>query len=112
MAKIYVHDEAYGKRENARSVVILITDGLSNKNSDYTKQVRMLIKRLQAQLGSPIMITWEQMSSPVLLLLLLLLAGTVSGVFVNDLIPTLYKGKRPFKFVPCFLRSCRFTRGF
>ncbi len=39
MAKIYAHEEAYGKRENARSVIILITDGLSNKNSDYTKQV-------------------------------------------------------------------------
>ena len=44
MAKIYVHQPAYGKRDNVRSVVVLITDGISTRNAEFTVQVKLSSK--------------------------------------------------------------------
>ena len=44
-AKIYVHDSAYGKRDYARSVVILITDGIATRNAQHTVQVKYFFRQ-------------------------------------------------------------------
>ena len=39
LARIYAHDPTYGRRDGVRSVAVIITDGISTRNHQYTVQV-------------------------------------------------------------------------
>ena len=42
-ARLYVHDPAYGKRDYARNVVILISDGIATRNVHQTIHVKYFL---------------------------------------------------------------------